>query len=113
MHAYGTYCLSVQEVDRAIQQFLKYVELAPETAAGYEHLAGAYVRKRMYDAAIVSYLKAVEKDRSLTQLFFRIAQLYEFKGLPNEAVGYYAEYLKLSPNGRLADDARTKLSELR
>ncbi len=110
---YGNYCLSVQETDRAIQQFLKYVELVPETAASYENLAGAYVRKRMYDAAIASYLKAVGKDPSLTQLYFRIAQLYEFKGLPNEAVGYYAEYLRLSPNGRLADDARTKISELR
>lgn len=110
---YGTYCLSVQEIDRAIQQFLRYVELSPETATSYELLAGAYVRKRMYDAAIASYLRAVEKEPSLTQLFFRVAQLYEFKGLPNEAVGYYAEYLRHSPNGRLADDARTKLSELR
>jgi len=110
---YGTYCLSTYEIDRAIQQFQKYVELSPDTAASYEHLAGAYVRKRMYDLAIDSYLKAVEKDGSLTQLIFRVAQLYEFKGSPREAKRYYAEYLKFSPNGRLAEDARTKLAELK
>jgi tetratricopeptide (TPR) repeat protein len=109
---YGTYCLSIHEVDRAVQQFQKYVELSPDVSASYEHLAGAFVRKRMYDAAINAYLKAVEKDPALTQLIFRVAQLYEFKGSPREAMGYYSEYLKRSPNGRLSEDARTKLSEL-
>lgn len=110
---YGTYCLGVDEIDRAIQQFKKYTELSPETAASYEHLAGAFVRKRMYDLAIAEYLKAVEIDPSLTQLIFRIAQLYEFKGSTPEARGYYSEYLKRSPNGRLAEDAKTKLADLK
>jgi len=110
---YGTYCLSIDEIDRAILHFKKYTEISPDTAASYEHLAGAYVRKRMYDLAIAEYLKAVEIDPSLTPLIFRIAQLYEFKGSDREAKGYYSEYLKRSPNGRLAEDARTKLADLK
>lgn len=110
---YGTYCLSIDEIDRAIQQFKRYSELAPDTAASYENLAGAFVRKRMYDSAIEAYLKAVEIDPSLTQLIFRIAQLYEFKGSVPEAKQYYSEYLKRSPNGRLAEDSRAKLADLK
>lgn len=110
---YGTYCLSIHEFDRAIQLFKKYVELSPDTAASYEHLAGAYVRKRMYDQAIEAYLKAVEKNPAQTQLVFRVAQLYEFKGSTREAATYYAQYLSLSPAGPLAGDAKTKLAALR
>ncbi len=110
---YGTYCLSVRENDRAILQFKKYVELAPDTAASYEHLAGAYVRKRMYDEAIDAYVKAVEKDPTQTQLIFRVAQLCEFKGDPRRASEFYGLYLKLSPAGALSADARTKIAELK
>jgi tetratricopeptide (TPR) repeat protein len=67
----------------------------------------------MYDLAIAEYLKAVEIDPSQTQLIFRIAQLYEFKGSAPEARGYYSEYLKRSPNDRMAEDARTKLTDLK
>lgn len=109
---YGAYCLSVQEVDRAIQLFGKYVSLKPDTSASYENLASAFVRKRMYTEGISAYLKAVEKDPSLTHLVFRAAQLCEFKGDRNAALGFYQKYLSLSPTGSLADDARTRIQDL-
>jgi len=110
---YGTYCLSVREIDRAIQLFGKYVNLKPDTSASYENLAGAYVRKRMYTEGIAAYLKAIEKDPSLTHLLFRIAQLYEFKGDKQSARGYYERYLQMNPSGSLASDARTRIQDLR
>jgi len=110
---FGTYCLNVQEVDRAIQQFKAYVDLRPETASSHELLASAYVKKRMYDDAIASYLKALEIDATLTPLLFRIAQLHEFQGSSGDAIRVYEEYLAVAPGERLASDARVRIDELR
>lgn len=109
---FGMYCLNVQEGDRAIQQFRRYVELMPDIGASHESLASAYVRKRMYEEAIASYLKAVELDPSLTPLLFRVAQLHEFRGSYKEAIGFYQRYLEVAGNGRLAADAQVRIAEL-
>lgn len=111
-HRYGLYCLNVDDADEAVEQFTAYVKLRPDTAASYEQLASAFLRKRMYPAAIECYLKAYETDPGLVALMFRIAQLYEFQGLTDAAIEYYGKYLALDPEGRLAGDARTKIAEL-
>ncbi|MEX1138333.1 MAG: hypothetical protein WEB33_02320 [Bacteroidota bacterium] len=109
---FGTYCVNIQEIDRAIEQFKMYVNLKPDTAASHESLASAFVRKRMYDDAIASYLRAYEVDASQNALLFRIAQLYEFRGSAKDAVTFYGQYLASAPSGRLAEDARTRIAEL-
>lgn len=110
---YGTYCLNVREYDRAIVQMRKYAELVPHRPQSHESLADAYVHKRMYDHAISSYLKAFHQDKARTPILFRVAQLYEFMGLRVDAARYYEAYLGISPSGRLADDARLRIAELR
>lgn len=112
-HRFGTYCLNVQELDRAIEQFKTYVELMPESTVSYESLASAYVRKRMYNDAIAAYLEAWEIDRGLTHLLFRAAQLHEFRGSRESAIRMYEQYLNAAPEGRLANDARARIEELR
>lgn len=109
---FGTYCINIQEFDNAIRQFRAYVNLRPDTAASHESLASAFVRKRMYDEAIVSYLRAYEVDASQNALLFRIAQLHEFKGSAKDAVAFYAQYVASAPSGRLADDARVRILDL-
>lgn len=111
-HRYGMYCLNIHQVDDAIANLKKYVELVPDTAHSYESLASAYVRKRMYDEAIKYYDIAIDKDPSLTRLIFRIAQLYEFKGARFDALRQYQRYLAVAPGGRAAEDARQKIEEL-
>lgn len=110
---YGLYCLNIREYDRAIAQMRTLVQLLPSEPRSHEHLADAYVHKRLYDLAIESYLLAFELDRSRVQLLFRIAQLYEFMGSREHAAKYYQTYVTLAPSGRLANDARQRLSELR
>lgn len=111
-HRYGLYCLNIDDADEAVEQFSAFVRLRPDTAASHEHLASAFVRKRLYPEAIEAYLKAYETDPGLVALMFRIAQLYEFQGSTDEALRYYAKYLTLDPGGRLVGDARTKIAEL-
>lgn len=110
---YGSYCLNTREYDQAILQFRKYVELTPNVADSHEALANAYVHKRMYEQAIASYLNALRLDKNRVPLMFRIAQLFEFMGLRADAIRYYEGYLSASPSGRLADDARLRMAELR
>jgi len=109
---FGAYCVNIQEIDRAIQQFKVYVSLKPDTAASHEILASGFVRKRMYDEAIASYLRAYEVDASQNALLFRIAQLHEFRGSVKDAAAFYAQYIASAPSGRLADDARARIAEL-
>lgn len=109
---FGTYCINIQEFDNAIRQFRAYVSLKPDTSASHESLASAFVRKRMYDEAIASYLRAYEVDASQNALLFRIAQLHEFKGSAKDAVAFYAQYVASAPSGRLADDARMRIADL-
>lgn len=110
---FGSYCLNVQEVDRAIEQLTNYVRLRPDTAASHELLASAFVRKRMYDAAIGRYLQAYTVDPAQHALLFRIAQLEEFKGSRQNAIRYYERYLAGDPGGRLVSDAQARIAELR
>lgn len=109
---FGAYCVNIQEIDRAIQQFKMYASLRPDTVASHENLASAFVRKRAYAEAIQSYLRALEVDPSQNSLFYRIAQLHEFRGSANDAVTFYQKYLASAPSGRLAEDARTRIAEL-
>ncbi|MEX2115910.1 MAG: tetratricopeptide repeat protein [Bacteroidota bacterium] len=109
---FGTYCVNIREIDRAIQQFKMYVNLKPDTAASHESLASSFVRKRMYDEAIASYLRAYEVDASQNALLFRIAQLHEFKGSVKDAIALYAQYIASAPSGRLAEDARARIADL-
>jgi Tfp pilus assembly protein PilF len=109
---FGTYCINIQEFDLAIRQFKVYVSLRPDTAASHENLASAFVRKRMYDEAIASYLRAFEVDARQNALLFRIAQLHEFKGSAKGAIEYYSQYIASASSGRLADDARMRIAEL-
>ncbi len=109
---FGTYCINIHEIDLAIQQFKMYVSLKPDTAASHESLASAFVRKRLYDEAIASYLRAYDVEASQNALLFRIAQLHEFKGSVKDAVAFYAKYIASAPSGRLANDARVKIVEL-
>lgn len=114
-HAYqrfGTYYLTVNQLDNAITQFTKYVETAPDIADSHENLGRVYVRKRMYHEAIASYQQALDKDPTVVSLLFRIAQLYEFTGANKEAIRHYEKYIALVPTGHIADDARKKISEL-
>ncbi len=109
---FGAYCVNIQEIDRAIEQFRMFVTLRPDTLASHENLASAFVRKRAYGEAIDSYVRALELDPSQSALLYRIAQLYEFKGSTNDAVTFYQKYLVSAPSGRLAEDARTRIAEL-
>jgi len=108
-HRLGMHYLSVQETDEAIAMFRKYVDVAPEHANSYNCLAQGYQQRRMYTEAIAAFQKALEKDASLAHLVFRIAQLYEFKGMKDLASDHYQRYLSMIPRGRAADDAREKI----
>jgi tetratricopeptide (TPR) repeat protein len=108
-HRLGTHYLNIRETDDAITMFRKYVEVAPDQSNGYNCLGQAYQQKRMYAEAIAEFQKALERDPSLAPLVFRIAQLYEFKGVNNLARDHYQRYLSMIPRGRAADDAREKV----
>jgi tetratricopeptide (TPR) repeat protein len=108
----GSHHLDNQEIDKALEMFRQYVRVAPDQAESHNHLGRAYQRKRMYTEAIDAFMKALDKDPSMSPLVFRIAQLYEFQGNKLQAREYYHRYLTMVPSGKAADDARVKVKEL-
>jgi tetratricopeptide (TPR) repeat protein len=88
----------------------------------FDILPRAYAEQGMIDSAIVSYELAVRKPPHflgpiIPRYYYRLARLYEQKGVKDKAIGYYATFLKVwgkaDPVYKEPADARARLARLR
>jgi tetratricopeptide (TPR) repeat protein len=82
----------------------------------------AYVERNMIDSTIVSYERALRKPPHelgpiIPRYYYRIARLYEQKGMQEKAIENYSQFLKIwgkiDPNYKEPPDARARLAKLK
>ena len=73
--------------------------------------ARAYYEAGKFDQAVAEYVAAY-KLIQLSDILFNVGQIYEVKGEPARALDFYLKYLGTDPDGRLHDEAHTRVAAL-
>ena len=116
---------SWEVMEKAIQAYLKCIELVPDSLVYLERLGGAYNQNKQYEEAIKIFLKLIELDpnfephwsnlafscsRECSKALLRCAELepmdnlswlgqsYEFNAQYKEAIQTYLKLIELAPN---------------
>ncbi|MDZ7261635.1 MAG: tetratricopeptide repeat protein [candidate division KSB1 bacterium] len=101
----GHLLMAREQVEDAISEYEKVVELAPEAAEDFKILGNLYVRTKDWDKAISAYEKVIELNPQDTESQNILAQLYKQTGQDAAALVRMEEALKLDPqNTRLMYD---------
>jgi tetratricopeptide (TPR) repeat protein len=79
------------DVDAAIEQCQKIIELNPNHAAGYDWLSQAYLQQGRYPEAIVLREKVVEMSQRSTGQLALLGYLYAVAGRRTDALGVQKE----------------------
>jgi tetratricopeptide (TPR) repeat protein len=85
----------------------------PHRASKDIEVGDFYFKKRNYRAALERYREALLYKPSDAFANFRMAQAFEKLAQPDEAAAHYQEYLKIMPNGPLAEEAKKALEKLK
>jgi tetratricopeptide (TPR) repeat protein len=85
----------------------------PHRASKDIEVGDFYFKKRNYRAALERYREALLYKPSDAFANFRMAQAFEKLAQPDEAATHYQEYLKIMPNGPLAEEAKKALEKLK
>ena len=67
------------EIDRAIEDYTKAIELKPNLAEAYNNLGAAYSDKGEYDRAVADYTKAIELKPNLAETYNNRGNAYNAK----------------------------------
>lgn len=84
----------------------------PHRAAKDSEVGMFYFKRKNYRAALARYQEALQYKPNDAEANFRIAECYEKLEDPDKAVKHYQAYLKILPEGPLAEDAHKALEKL-
>ncbi len=93
-HARGNTYFAEEKYNEAINEYLKAIEIEPEYAIAYFHLAEAYEKKKLDDKALSCYCKAIEYNPA-------IAENQIASGLDSLLSGPFNEAIKEYKNKKL------------
>jgi tetratricopeptide (TPR) repeat protein len=85
----------------------------PHRASKDIEVGDFYFKKRNYRAALERYREALLYKPSDAFANFRMAQAFEKLAQLDEAAEHYQEYLKIMPNGPLAEETKKALEKLK
>jgi len=90
------------QLDRAIEDFNKAIELYPDYAHVYVSRGYVYSRKGQYDKAIMNFNKAIELYPDYANTYFGRGLAYYMKGQYDRAILDYNKTIELDPNDAVA-----------
>lgn len=94
----GDVYVSLRQFSNASREYQKASELRPEGAAIYVKLAKAYRSQGNMDSALAMLRIASVKESGLSDIYREQGYIYEAKGMGEEAVTAFQQYLRLEPN---------------
>lgn len=92
-------------VEGALREFKRAVELWPNYADGYHNLANTYHRTGNIKEAVKYYRLAVQFNPRLFESLFNLGAIYLEGGEPDLAIEYFSRAIEARPNERSAYDA--------
>jgi Flp pilus assembly protein TadD len=103
-----------QETDlsRAIGDFSKAIELKPDYAEAYSFRGMVHAVRMEKPPALADYDKAIELAPRMAITYYRRAHLFETMGEREKAIADYKNYLRLSNDPSLRQEAEKRLQAL-
>jgi protein O-mannosyl-transferase len=108
----GDELLQKGEVDDAVAQYQKAVEINPSFFEAYQNLGVALGRKGQLDEAIDQFQKALQINPNLFEAHEGLGAALGQKGQLNQAITQFLEVLRLNPNYHPAKDNLDKAQAL-
>lgn len=94
----GNLYIDLYELDKAVEDCRKAIELDPEAYYAYNNLGCALLKLRMVDEAIVPLEQAVEMEPDRDHLpYLNLAECYTLQKEYDKAIQAYKEVLRLHP----------------
>jgi tetratricopeptide (TPR) repeat protein len=90
------------QVDEAIVEYQKALEIAPDYLVAHYNLGNALLQKGQVDEAIVQYQKALKIAPDFTEVHINLGNALLKKGQMDEAIIQYQSFLEINPNNALA-----------
>jgi serine/threonine protein kinase/Flp pilus assembly protein TadD len=94
----GNALLLAGELEAAVADFRRAVEVAPRYAVAYGQLGHALLRNRMLDDAIDAYRKALELDPESPRRLCDLGYALGLRGKLDEAVATYRQAIRVGPD---------------
>jgi tetratricopeptide (TPR) repeat protein len=85
-------------LDQAITDYNKALELNPNLASAYNNLGAIFVQKDQFDRAMTAYNKAIELDPKQAQFYNNRGGAYRELNHYDEAIADFNRALELNPN---------------
>jgi tetratricopeptide (TPR) repeat protein len=77
---------SVENADKAIDNYSKAIKINPKLAKAYNNRGIAYIWKKKYDLAIADFSKAIELDANNGKAYNNRAIVYSYEGESQKAL---------------------------
>ncbi len=90
------------EVDKAIAQYRKALEIAPDFAGAHFHLGLALAGRRELDEATAHYRRALEINPGYAEAHNNLANLLADRGQLDDAMAHYTKALEIKPDYAVA-----------
>lgn len=108
---YGRYLMWLGRKQEAVVEIRRAQQLDPISLIISTTLGQVFHFARDYDRAIVEFRKVIDMDPNFAQAHWRLAETYEQKGMPGEAVAEYLRAMSLSGASRGNVDAHQRAYE--
>ena len=98
----GNFLITIGQIDRSIEAYLRAIELDPDSAKIYNNRGNAYEIKNDVDLAITDYTKAIELDPELAVAYSNRGAAYDIKGYADQAIVDLDKAIELEPDNAVA-----------
>jgi len=86
------------QVDRAMAQFQKALEINPHYAQAHNNLGGIFFERGQLDQAMAHFQKALEIEPNLAKAHFNIGVALNQQGKPEDALLHYQKAVEIDPD---------------
>ncbi len=111
-HLLGYLFIEQKRAGESISCFRKYVEFAPDDPNSFDSLGDGFMAIGNTDSAIVAFRNAISINPNFSVSIYNLARCYEKKGMKQDAVDMYRQFLTQESVGKQAEKARAKIKEL-